>query len=489
MLRSLLMSHTRRIALRPLYPTSDFRFPTPERVAKTLITSFVTCAILVLSIAVRADDLSVTDRSFAASAVPDRVLLSWKSDPATTQSVSWRTDASIDEGFAEIAPAGPGPDFAKSAKRVSATSQVVETNLGESRYYSVTFENLSPKTLYAYRVGHDGAMSEWFQFRTAADEPAPLQFIYVGDAQVNIKSFWSRVIREAYAEAPRATFMLHAGDLVNRGDADHEWGEWFHALGWLSGSVPQFAVPGNHEYSSIDDVFPRQLSPLWRPQFEFPENGPMGFEETVYSIDIQGVRLIGLNSNMNLDIQTAWLEDTLANNPCEWTIVTHHHPIHSTSRGRDNEMLRRVWQPIYDKYGVDLVLQGHDHSYGRSAPLTRQTTPAVKDDGQTDKSANIPSGVRGRTPGGTVYVVSVSGPKMYDLKDYKTGENPFARRAANTQLFQIIRIDGNELRYEARTATGKLYDAFTLRHREGAPNEFIGRIPKGTPARRGAPEE
>ena len=57
---------------------------------------------------------------------------------------------------------------------------------------------------------------------------------------------------------------------------------------------------------------------------------------------------------------------------------------------------------------------------------------------------------------GTVYVVSVSGPKMYDISN-----DPWMqRKARNTQLFQIISIQDDKLSYEAFTAHGELYDAF-----------------------------
>jgi len=49
------------------------------------------------------------------------------------------------------------------------------------------------------------------------------------------------------------------------------------------------------------------------------------------------------------------------------------------------------------------------------------------------------------------------------------------RTAEDTQLFQIVEIDGDELRYESRTAIGGLYDGFTLRKREGRANELIPR--------------
>lgn len=78
---------------------------------------------------------------------------------------------------------------------------------------------------------------------------------------------------------------------------------------------------------------------------------------------------------------------------------------------------------------LDLVLQGHDHSYGRGS--------------------NLPTGAIARDEGdGTVYVVSVSGPKQYKL----TSKRWWRRAAENTQLYQTIDVDGDTLRYEARTA-------------------------------------
>jgi hypothetical protein len=84
--------------------------------------------------------------------------------------------------------------------------------------------------------------------------------------------------------------------------------------------------------------------------------------------------------------------------------------------------------------------------------------------------ANVPTGVQkvdGKT--GTVYVVSVSGPKMYNHQ-----KQDFMKRVAeDTQLYQVIHIDGDKLRFEARTAIGDLYDAFELHKQNGAINKLV----------------
>ncbi len=397
---------------------------------------------------------------------PDRIMLTWSGDPATTQAVTWRTDASVTEAVAELAVATAGPGFRDSVTTVAATTSALETESGLAHYHSVVFTDLRPNTRYVYRVG-DGAehWSEWIQFRTASDTPEPFSFIYVGDAQNEIFSMWSRAIREAYAEAPRARFIIHAGDLVNRAHRDLEWHEWFAAGGWIHRMVPGIPVPGNHEYDPLPDspddadVLARQ----WRHQFTLPPHEIPALDETAYVIDYQGVRIIGLNTLTHIEEQAAWLETVLADNPNHWTVVTFHFPIFSAARGRDNEALRAAWKPLFDRYRVDLVLQGHDHAYGRGH--------------------NLPVGVNQRDPeAGTVYVVSVSGPKMYRLSP----EADWMDRAAeDTQLYQVIDVTPDLLTYRAMTVTGELYDSFQIVRGADGVKRFMDGARRLGPERRG----
>lgn len=392
---------------------------------------------------------------YSPSPVPDRIILTWTGEPATTQAVTWRTDTSVTTPVAEIAAAEDGPDFTKKGRRYDVTTERLTSDLGEASYHTAEFTGLLPNTLYAYRVGDGSNWSEWNQFHTAADRPEPFAFLYVGDAQNDIYEHWSRLIRMGFTEAPKARFIIHAGDLVNRSNRDAQWGEWFSAAGWINRSLPSIPSPGNHEYNKEDEG--RTLTKHWRPQFALPRNGLAELEETCYYVDFQGVRIVSLNSNELREEQAAWLDVLLAANPNRWTVLTFHHPIYSSARGRDNKELRELWQPVFDKHAVDLVLQGHDHSYARSNLLS---------------GVNAQEGVHG-----TVYVVSVSGPKMY-----RVDLEPWMKRAAErTQLFQIVQVNGDRLYYEARTARGLLYDAFELRKRPGQPNELINRVPDLAP--------
>jgi len=402
--------------------------------------------------------------------LPDRIVLSWTNDPTTTQAVTWRTSTQIAKGLAEIAVAEAGPGFPHKARSVPATTQVLQSDLNEAHYHTAQFNELRPGTKYAYRVGDGVNWSEWFHFTTCATEPEPFSFIYFGDAQNDVRSMWSRVIREAYGDAPKARFLLHAGDLINTAERDAEWGEWFGAGHWLNAMIPNVAVPGNHEMAKLDGEM-RRLSRHWRPQFALPENGPSGLEETCFTLVYQNLRIIGLNSNEQIETQAEWLDRTLAANKSPWVVCTFHHPIFSTAKERDNPALRAAWKPILDRHRVDLVLQGHDHTYGRTSLDTPLSVLDVVD--------NVPTGVTNVEPRtGTVYVVSVSGPKMYNL-NRKTF---MVRAAEDTQLYQIIHMDGDHLRYEARTAIGELYDAFVLKKRPGQINELVEDVPN-TPER------
>ncbi len=421
--------------------------------------------------------------TFRPTAVPDRVVLTFAHDPATTQAVTWRTHEKTTTAFAQFALATRGPQFVDSRNRMRANGDLVavvpavttayRTDLSKANYHTAEFTGLTPSTKYVYRVGDGTNWSEWSHFTTAADKPAPFSFIYVGDAQNEVLSLWSRVIRQAYSDAPKAAFTLHAGDLINKAEADGEWGGWFEAGGFINRGTPVLATPGNHEYNNGKGV----VSNHWRPTFAFPENGPdmARLKETVWYLDYQGVRFISLNSNELTNEQVPWLRETLESNPHRWVVVTFHHPLYSSKSGRDNPGLRDAWQPVFDEFGVDLVLQGHDHTYARSKLVTAADNALEENASASEKGEvrsqplevkNVAAGVSGVSDAGTVYVVSVSGPKMYEL-----GDRPLFRRTGDgTQLYQIVKIDGDTLRYEAYTAVGALYDGFKLTKHASGPN-------------------
>ncbi len=392
--------------------------------------------------------------------VPDRIILNLTNDPTHSVAVNWRTDTTVMQSMVQVAVATHGPEFLKEVRDIKGNRELL-THKPENDpevsavYHSAIIDGLEPGGQYVYRVGSGEFWSEWFQI-TMPEPEKKISFVYFGDAQNSVKSMWSRVIRQSYAAVPEVDFMLHAGDLINRHDRDIEWGEWFHAGSFIHAMVPSVMTPGNHEYKNV------VLSPQWKKQFNLPSNGPKGLEETCYQVNYPNLKLISLDgeqideSEKFRTAQSHWVDSILIHDPKEWTAITFHYPMFSTKPNRDNVKLREVFKPIFDKHKVDIVLQGHDHAYGRGLVKNETQGTNVKDQDY-----------------GTVYVVSVSGPKMYEVSD-----DPWMdRRAANTQLFQIISIEGKRLSYGAYTATGELYDAFDLLKSADKPNKLVNKIP------------
>ena len=387
---------------------------------------------------------------------PDRIILTFNGNPSTKRAVTWRTDSSVKKAIAQIAVAGLNSDFVKEASTYTANTEEFDLGLYKSNkslivnYHSVVFENLKPNTLYAYRVGFAENWSEWIQFKTANDTYSPTQFVYFGDAQNDILNHWSRVIRMAYKTAPDASFVIHAGDLVDSAHKDNEWAQWFKAGGFIHSQWTAIPVVGNHEFQRFDGyegTLPRRLSIQWRPQFTLPveENLDEKLHETVYSVEYQDILVLVLNSTGHLEKQTEYIREKLTNSDAKWKIVTNHHSVFSPAEGRDFEYARKVWKPMFEKYGVDLVLNGHDHTYARGH------TPV--------KSQNVnESGIFK-----TLYVTSVSGPKQYKIdkikiKNYEVDGYKSDKMGEETQFFQVINIDNNKLTYSAYTTLGDLYD-------------------------------
>jgi len=390
---------------------------------------------------------------YKAGAYPDRILLSWIEEPSKSMSVTWRCQIGSPDGKVQYTHLSQGPDLEKYAQETMANQQTLITGFGIENYYAANMTGLQQETTYAYRVGNGNFWSEWNYFKTASPKNKPFSFIFMGDVQYGIRSSWSRVVRKAYSENPNAAFILYVGDIVRRSKAKY-WGEWFDALGFIHKMMPCFATPGNHEYRK------GKICKHWRKIFDFPKNGPQGYEDLAYYFDYQGARFIFLDSNVINDSQTSWLEQVLKTNDQQWTIVAFHHPLYFVSKSGDPHQKRNIWLPIFEKYNVDLILLGHDHTYIRSKLIRTMI-------GQ-------PRSIATNENSGIVYIVSVAGAKMYPPI---VNSELMERVAGNTQLYQVISINGNRLNYEAKTADGALYDAFTLDKLANGNKKLTNKIP------------
>jgi acid phosphatase type 7 len=390
---------------------------------------------------------------YAQDIIPERVILNITDAPESKVAVSWRTINKLNDPIAQVAEATDWIEFMDSLTTINAEIIEFTTDKGNDVFhYSVMFKDLKPSTEYIYRVGSDAAFTEWCQFKTADSKPETFQFVYFGDPQNHNKEHVSRVLRKAFQTAPNSKFWLFAGDLINDPE-DSEVEEFFYAGTPFFRQLPVALVTGNHDrkYKQENGEFVLneigekirlpEIDPYWYASFTLPRNGLKGLEETSYYFDYQGARFIIINSNYQLEEQAEWLDQLLSENENNWTIVSFHHPVYSAGRDRDDDNTRNAFLQIFDKYKVDLVITGHDHAYARSYKL--RNGGKVEDNDE-----------------GTVYIVSVSGPKMYSVNS--NYNHLMAKTGGNIQLFQVIDIDNNFLSSKSYTATGKLYDSFKL---------------------------
>lgn len=380
---------------------------------------------------------------------PEWISLGVTESLSTEQTVSWRSSKGTGKGQAQLIIANPSPDLELKSRTINAMSDLRNDYGIEKIYHRVTFDQLKPDTKYLYRVGNGSCWSEWFQFKTAKSSATPFSFLFFGDVQYRISSLYPRVVRQAIMQAPDAALMMFTGDLTTNA-TDEEFSEFFWAGSWMLASKPVVPIPDNHEYREDAEGNKRgELASFWNHTFSYPRNVPKQISQLGnYYFDYQNTRFIMINnidflSNKKRIVYDEWLKSVLKNNPQKWTVVAHHHPVLPISARRQKTSFYNRVKSIYDQYGVDLVLTGHDHGYSRGGI-----------DLQGAKKKKIE---------GPVYVVSVAGPGMYALafRDW------YDRVASNTQMFQHVTMGNDQINFKAYTATGVLYDEFVIRKKNG----------------------
>lgn len=149
----------------------------------------------------------------------------------------------------------------------------------------------------------------------------------------------------------------HPADLlVTLGDNDYTRGvsfatNWTSTFGWLSAAgVGVAGTLGNHDVQ------------FDRGRYEFDL---LRMPAPYYIRRVKDVELIVLDSNAVTTAQTRWLKRTLAKRSGFRRIVVFHHPAYTCGGHLGSEAVQRAWVPLFERYGVRLVLSGHDHNYQR----------------------------------------------------------------------------------------------------------------------------
>jgi hypothetical protein len=386
---------------------------------------------------------------------PDQVAIAFGGDPARELVWTWRTSTDVEATALRIVRATTGIDSTRlpvhdrpegGIRIVAGNSSLIEVpgllNDPVVRRHRVSVTDLEPDTTYWYALG-DGTPEGWGPWKavkTAPGRSRPVRFLYLGDAQTGLER-WGHLLETAARRHADLDFVVLAGDLVDRGNERTNWDHLFLRAAPVFDRLPVMPCAGNHEYL---DVGPR----LYRAFFELPKNGPRGIEpDMVYSFEVGDACFAVLDSTPAVSDpaaarrQAEWLDATFGRTGATWKVAMFHHPVYPSHPWRDSPALREHWVPIFDKHHVDLVLQGHDHSYLRTYPLRGHH--------RVERSSE-----------GTVYVIAVSGDKYVDQarRDYiEVGR-------AGISTYQTIEIDpeSDRLNYRAWTEDGRIIDEFEI---------------------------
>ena len=243
-----------------------------------------------------------------------------------------------------------------------------------------TLTKLTPDTQYKYRVGKT-VFSKDYSFKTAGS--GSFSFINMSDPQFYGSAsaqVWYDLMADAVSINKKVAFTLLNGDVVNSGNEGAEWNMFF-----ANQEISQMMVAsaaGNHEYyaggtTTIDARF-------YNAHFNNPKNGASNVINSSYFFIYNNALFIVLDSqkteNGTWATQKAWFEEVVKAHPTQYIIVSSHVSVYGGANSSNADVFRRAWLSLFDKYGVDLVLTGHDHIYARSKKIynNQETTDRFK---------------------------------------------------------------------------------------------------------------
>jgi len=381
--------------------------------------------------------------------IPYAIVTTITGDPATSRAFTWYTESGTNGAIVQMMKGDGSGDWSSGdlieAAAVSSSVGTNSMNKGKTMHKAEA-SGLEPGTTYSYRVGISDreSWSKTAQFTTSEADSDSFQFIYVADSQGEVEAdfdLWGNTLAAAFATYPEASFIVHTGDLVEDPEDDKAWTYFFEkAERWIM-NAPLMPATGNHDEVDRDAA-------AFLSHFYLPDNGAEGsLPGTSYTFEYGNALFIYLNSESNIDGQTEWLKEQLQGADQEWIIAV----MHEGPFGGKRKKALNDWVDLFDEYGVDLVLQGHNHEYSRSYPLRN---------GEVAGDGNSP--VYDRT--GMVYVVAnTSGQKFNEKKDDQFYHAVHFQN--EVQMYAGITIKGKQLVYEAYDVNGQKLDEFVLRHK------------------------
>lgn len=313
-----------------------------------------------------ASAVTLTRGPYMNSALQNGIIIRWRTNVATNSKVSYGTSA--------------------IALSQSVTDNAVTTE------HIVQLTGLATNTLYYYNIGSttqtlQGDGNNYFKTLPTTGSTQKIRIMAMGDMgnnstnQVNVRNAWQTFNGSNYTDA-----WILLGDNAYETGTDAEFQTNFFNIyqGSISKNHVLWPSPGNHDYANSAARQADHTVPYY-DMFSLPKNGEAGGlasnTEAYYAYNIGNVHFVALDSYGwetgstrlydTLGPQAVWLKQDLATNTQPWTVVYFHHPPYSKG-GHNSDVdaeltnIRQRVVPILERFKVDLVLNGHSHSYERS---------------------------------------------------------------------------------------------------------------------------
>lgn len=402
----------------------------PGRIIYGIVILLLCSAIAICTLRWEAWFGNPVEPAYCATQFPTHILLTMGND-ASSRFVTWQCDSVVREAHIEYYRLDSLTAHHDTLLDVEAIGETFRSQGGISAFYRAELPCLATGH-YFYRICHKGLPpTEWYSFVVNDMTDSVFSFIYIGDIQDSIGGITGQMTQQIVARHPESEFFVLGGDLIHR---PHEvyWDEAFAGIEAFATSHTTLAVTGNHEY--IKGLFQKseQRFPLHFAYFldNYHREG-----SCYYSIRYDNAELYFIDSNSDLPAlikQRNQLKEALSQSTAQWKIAVMHHPPYSIRRKSNNLHQRRLFAPLFEQYGVQLVMAGHEHGYARIHP-----------------NNNLP-----------IYTISHCSPKEYRHKNRDIA----VCYGNGNRYYQHIAIDGDTLQATTFTTDGDCYDTVTIVH-------------------------
>ncbi len=300
--------------------------------------------------------------------------------------------------------------------------------------FDYTFPGLKPQSTIYYSFKFNELWGQRRSFDTARDTLATkFSFIVGADCQAGTENFQKI---SSMAAAEKADFYINVGDIIDNSLYPGLW-EKYYLWGreYLEKTLTYY-THGNHLW------YDTESGNAVMNQLVLPGN------EKWYSFQQGNTLFICLLSEASLSTQWTYVKNLLAKSTATWTVVYFHAPFF-TSGGHAGEMDAAIayWWKAFDDYGVDVILNGHDHTYTRSKPINLNVS---------DSSAVAEYG---SAPGqGRLQMLVGS----FGAATYGDQSGWWVANTKSTVNYVKFQVDGDRMHFDSIDLNGAIIDSLTL---------------------------